>query len=410
MRSKKKVSIRLNPMLAILTLTLLVTAPRAFAQQETVIHSFGGNNQNGTLPQSSLILDAGGNLYGTTIWTNEYGYGTVFELMPQASGGWSEKVLHTFSDNGGGTYPLSNLIFDASGSLYGTTAAGGIYNFGTVFELSPMPDGSWTEKTLHSFNHNGHDGYDPYAGVTFDASGNLYGMTTAGGTYDYGEVFELSPQASGGWSEQILHSFNNDGKDGYTPYSGLVVDASGNLYGTTYYGGAYTYGTVFELKRQAAGNWGEKILHNFTKSGKDGAGPSAGLIFDGAGNLYGSTINGTHGTVFELTPTASGNWTQKILNNVLAFPHYAGLRHRRQPYGTLAYGGSFSYGAVFELTPQANGTWSAKSLHSFSNIGKDGLYPNGVIVDATGNVFGTTNLGGTFYDGFDGGTVFEITP
>ena len=408
MRSNQ--SIGLTALLTILTLTLLGPAPRAAAQQETVLHSFGGNNQNGTLPQSSLILDAAGNLYGTTIWTNEYGYGTVFELMPQPGGGWTEKVLHTFSDNGGGTYPLCNLIFDASGNLYGTTAAGGIYNFGTVFELSPMPDGSWTEKTLHSFNRNGHDGYDPWAGVTFDAAGNLYGMTPAGGTYDYGVVFELSPQASGGWSEQVLHSFNNNGKDGYTSYAGLVVDAAGNLYGTTYYGGAYTYGTVFELKRQAAGNWGEKILHNFTNSGTDGDGPFGGLTFDGAGNLYGSTINGTHGTVFELTPTASGNWTQKILTTLLASHTALAFDRAGNLYFTLAYGGAYSYGAVIELMPQANGDWNAKTLHSFSNIAKDGLYPNGVIVDASGNVFGTTNLGGAFFDGFDGGTVFEITP
>jgi uncharacterized repeat protein (TIGR03803 family) len=179
-----------------------------------------------------------------------------------------EKVLHSFNRNGGDGYqPSGGLIFDAAGNLYGTTFWGGAYNYGTVFELTPEAGGHWAEKVLHTFNQNGIDGFYPHAGLIFDAAGNLYGTTNQGGANGYkgGTVFELSPRAGGGWTESILHEFGNVG-DGYDLYSALIFDSVGNLYGTTVEGGAGC-GTVFELSPQAGGAWSEQVLHSFSANG-----------------------------------------------------------------------------------------------------------------------------------------------
>ena len=177
----------------------------------------------------------------------QQGCGTVFELTPAAGGGWTDRVRHNFGNGTDGAFPDAGLIFDAAGNLYGTTNQGGAYgHWGTVFELSRSPHaagGGWTEKVLHSFG-NGTDGIWPYAGLTLDALGNLYGTTTYGGTYNDGTVFELTPAAGGGWTEKVLHNFNNDGADGWFPGAGLIFDAAGNLYGTTWYGGTHGQGTV----------------------------------------------------------------------------------------------------------------------------------------------------------------------
>ncbi len=238
-----------------------------------------------------------------------------------AATNWKEKVLHSFCSQpncADGDYPTAGLIFDAAGNLYGTTYAGGAYGAygpGTVFELTPAAGGGWTEKVLHSFDNDCTDGASPYASLIFDAAGNLYGTTSRRRLLpacDAGEgcgtVFELTPTAGGGWTEKVLHSFGN-GTDGANPDCDLIFDAAGNLYGTTIYGGTYSYGTVFELTPAGGGNWTEKVLHNFNRNGTDGICPYAGLIFDAAGNLYGTTsLGGTFGvgTVFELTPKRAG--------------------------------------------------------------------------------------------------------
>jgi uncharacterized repeat protein (TIGR03803 family) len=322
-----------------------------------VLYSFGG--KHGNEPNGGLVFDGAGNLYGTTIEGGTYSDGTVFELTPQASGGWTEKVLHSFGNGTDGIGPRGSLVFDGAGNLYGTTYDGGKYYLygGTVFKLTPKVDGSWKEKVLHSFG-NGADGDQPYANLIFDAAGNLYGTTFVGGTYNGGTVFELTPQAGGGWTESLSYSFGG-GTDAAMPYAGLIFDAAGNLYGTTVEGGAYSGGTAFELKPQAGGGWTENLLYSFGK-GKDAAAPSAGLIFDASGNIY----------------------------------------------GTTSEGGTYGGGTVFELTPQAGGGWKEKVLHSFGN-GTDGDRPNAnLIFDAAGNLYGATSEGGTNNDG----TVFELTP
>ena len=219
-----------------------------------MLYSFINNGTDGIVPDGGVIFDGAGNLYGTTFSGGTHSEGTVYELTPAGGGGWTEKVLHSFDQNGtDGAFPAAALIFDTAGNLYGTTAGGGTYSKGTVFELTPVGGGTWTEKVLYSFG-NGTDGFSPYSGLVFDAAGNLYGTAYYGGTYSRGTVFELSPGAGGTWTEKVLHSFGN-GTDASQPFSGLTFDTAGNLYGTTEVGGAHTAGTVYELTPAGGGTW-----------------------------------------------------------------------------------------------------------------------------------------------------------
>jgi uncharacterized repeat protein (TIGR03803 family) len=267
--------------------------------QEKILYSFKSNGNDGNNPYAGLLVDASGNLYGTTQLGGAYDSGTVFELTPN-SGGWSEKILHTFGNGIDGQNPYDALIFDGAGNLYGTTLAGGRYNWGTVFELEPKPDG-WAEKILYYFT--GTNGGYSYAGLVFDTAGNLYGTTGVGGSFGGGTAFELTHESTG-WIEKTLHNFNSDGQ----PLDGLILDAAGNIYGTTVNGGPFQGGSVFELAPTERGTWTETILYNF--NGTDGGAPSAPLISDTSGNLYGTTIYGgayancgdgfCGGTVFEI--------------------------------------------------------------------------------------------------------------
>ncbi len=338
MRSNR-FSIGMTVAVVALCSAVFVTPTYAAGPQEKVLHNFNNNGRDGIGPVSALIFDKAGNLYGTTqygdtgicTFSSTPGCGTVFELSPKKGGGWAEKILHNFVDDGvDGTAPQAGLILDAAGNLYGTTANGGSGNSpncvkspgcGTVFELSPIAGGCWTETVLHNFNEDGVDGVIPETSLIFDAAGNLYGVTDDGGAnFYYGTVFELSPQAGGEWTETILHSFNNNGADGYYP-QGVIIDAAGNLYGTTYNGGADTGGTVFELTPAAGGGWTETILHSINNNGIDGDNPYAGLIFDAAGNLYGTTNHGGDrsssgaGILFELAPATGGSWTETVLHS-----------------------------------------------------------------------------------------------
>jgi len=373
--------------------------------------------------------------YGGGSVCNNSGCGMAFQLTPEAGGGWTEKVLHNFSNNGeDGYFPLGGLIFDGSGNLYGITVAGGTgscdsfargVGCGTVFQLRPVASGNWKETVLYSFNNDGADGEYPQAGLILDASGNLYGTTVAGGAEGSGTVFELTNKA-GKWEETILYSFNNNGNDGVYPDGGLTLGPSGDLYGTTYYGGPWNFGTVFELKSTTGGDWKERVLHSF--NGSDGRAPEATLIFDALGNLYGTTQLGggkSYGAVFELTPAAGGKWEETVLHSFadsdqdgsspeasLVFDGSGNL------YGTTVGGGAggclegTGCGTVFELTPAAGGGWSTKVLYSFKDNGKDGIYPQaGLITDASGNLFGTTSGGGGNSACQDQcGTIFEIRP
>jgi uncharacterized repeat protein (TIGR03803 family) len=429
---------RLSSGLSLLISIVTVLVTGAVAQKETVLHSFGhgkDGRESGSAPGACLTIDGYGNLYGTTEMGGSHGYGTVFELQPKSGGGWTEKILHNFNNDADGGYPLGGLVLDSAGNLYGTTGGGGASMAGVVFELQPKASGGWTEKVLHNFSDNGKDGLEPYASLIFDAVGDLYGTTYAGGnvrgTADCftgcGTVFELTPSLAGEkhWTEKILHNFSYVGGDGFNPYAGLVFDSAGNLYGTTYGGGIFRAGTVFELA-PSGGDWTETVLHSFGHD-KDGTAPIGGLILDPSGNLYGTTLGGGGygcggggcGSVFELSPETGGGWTDKILYSFSSksggyFPE-AGLV--TDAFGNLystttrgvAYG--FNGGRVFELTPLAGGAWTETVLHSFGK-GNDGKAPvSGLIFDASGDLYGTTAEGGGSRSCKYGcGTVFKIMP
>jgi len=431
----QKFFLSLTAALAMCAMAVLATGARASAQ-ETILHNFTGG-KDGKRPFAALIADGSGNLYGTTPGGGTYGDGTAFELM--LSGGvWQETVLYSFHGDGG-REPFGSLIFDPSGNLYGTTFAGGFYDKGTVFNLTPQAGGTWKETVLHSFNSNAKDGTGSFGGLVFDTAGNLYGLTSAGGVRNSGTVFELTPSISGHWTEEVLYSFGHGNKqDGRFPQSSLIIDALGNLYGTTLSGGGGNChlgcGTVFELSPQNSGGWQETILHAFSDNGSDGTLPYGSLVFGPSGNLYGTTSRGgirEHGgtgchlsgcgTVFELTPQAGGRWSETL---PYSFPNsalngaapFGGLIRDMAGnlYSTTAGGGPKNGGTVFELTPTGGGGWTYSLLYGFNYLGTDGSSPYaGVIIDSSGNLFGTTFFGGTRLgtcDGFGCGTVFEITP
>jgi uncharacterized repeat protein (TIGR03803 family) len=359
------------------------------AQTLAILHNFGGNG-DGANSFAGLIADTAGNLYGTTEQGGASGGGTVFKLTPARS----ESVLYNFPGfPGDGAAPLAGLIADAAGNLYGTTFSGGANGFGAIFRLTPA-DG---ESLLYSFAGAPGDGANPLAGLITDTAGNLYGTTEQGGGDGFGTVFKLTPEGG----ESLLQSFAGFPGDGAAPLAGMIADTAGNLYGTTFSGGASGLGTVFKLTPEGA----ESVLYSF--GGGDGALPRAGLILDTAGNLYGSTFSGGasgFGTVFKLTPTGS----ESILHSFAgapgdgAFP-YAGLiaDAAGNLYGTTAQGGANGLGTVFKLTPMGN----ESVLHSFAGAPGDGANPfAGLIADAAGNLYGTTYYGGAN----DAGTVFEF--
>jgi uncharacterized repeat protein (TIGR03803 family) len=398
--------------LVILLLSLVVTTRSAQAQTLTVLYSFK-NTPDGARPNAGLIRDAAGNLYGTTWRGGTFDYGTVFKLNEAGK----YKVLHSFTGRVDGGSAYSPLIRDPAGNLYGTTWSGGDRTgcCGALFKL----DATGKETLLHGFAGGDGDGGEPSAGLIRDAAGNLYGTTTEGGPSNYGTVFKLN--AAGKY--RVLYFFTGaSGADGANPYSGLIRDSAGNLYGTTLYGGIYENGTVFKLDTTGK----ETVLHAFTGSftgGADGAWPKAGLIRDPAGNLYGTTLVGGLilgctqsstgcGTVFKL----DGTGIETVLYSFTGWADGAiplgGLI--RDPagnlYGTTQYGGDltcpdfvpFGCGTVFKL----DATGKVTVLHSFTG-GAGGANPYaGLIRDAAGNLFGTTYNGGT--SGF--GTVFKLTP
>ncbi len=339
-----------------------------------------GANVAGSWPWGGVIFGPDGALYGATMEGGSGNAGVVFRLVPPFTTcrstrcDWTETVLHNFAGGSDGAGPaLGNLVFDSDGNLYGTTVAGGanpecLSGCGTVFKLSRSGSG-WTEQVVYRFG-GGVDGSAPYATLLVDAAGNLFGTTTTGGgsaCYNHqgcGTVFELSPVGSG-WTERVLYRFQG-GNDGATPYGGVIEDTSGNLYGAAANKGSLNGGTVFELSPNG-GNWNFSTLYQLGPDLYGLGGPYGNLAMDSSGTLYGVTYgDGANGT-----------------------------------------------GSVFKLTPQ-NGSWTYTLLHSFDGgQGIPGGYePLGTpILDSSGNIYGTTAEGGTQNCDFEiqCGTVWEIT-
>jgi uncharacterized repeat protein (TIGR03803 family) len=340
--------------------------------QYHIVHNFRGPNHDGESPIGPLLFDNVGNLYGTTSAVNSTGCftrhtdcGTVFKLSPTSKGGWEETILYRFTGRADGAWPAGNLVLDSAGNLYGYTLGGGNNNLcgqvcGVVYELSPGASG-WTETVLHTFT-GGSDGYTP-RGLTPDTSGNLLGVAESGGTANSnceagcGTVFKLTPGA-GGWSLSVIYSFSG-GSDGGYPISPLVFDRQGNLFGTTLLGGSVQCpnecGTVFELSPNGSG-WNFSDVYSF--SGPDGADPQ-GILFDSAGNLFGAASGGKTtcgcGVLFELVP-GSGNWTETVLYTFNGksdgqFPNPVIQDGAGHLFGTTANGGSDNFGTIFKFTP-----------------------------------------------------------
>jgi uncharacterized repeat protein (TIGR03803 family) len=368
-----KVFAGLTTALMVSAAALFLMGVRAFAEDEHILHRFQDNGKDGNYPFGGLTFDASGNLYGSTYEGGKDNEGTLFQLFP-IDGHWTEKVLYAFRNGPDGDNPYDSLIFDAKGNLYGTTFAGGRFSGGTAFELTPGPGEGWSEQILNNFTPTGKVGSQIYSGLVLDGSGNLYG-TAHEGRDNNGSSFELTPEPTGGWTATALYTFSRgDTAAGASPRAGLTLDASGNLYGTTMYDGAGAgcvggCGTVFKLTRTANG-WTQAVLHSFSNNGTDGYWPYAALIFDSSGNLYGTTFSGG----------ASG---------------------------TSCHTASYGCGTVFELSPSPGGGWTEAVLHSFADDGVDGFFPYaGLALDAAGNLYGTTSDGGRY----DGGAVFRLTP
>jgi uncharacterized repeat protein (TIGR03803 family) len=321
----------------------------------------------------------------------------------------TEKVLFNFT-YGDGQYPASRLSADGAGNFYGTTLYGGIE--GNVFELSPNGSGGWNETVLYSFCFDGYpscaDGAQPFLSyLVIDPAGNLYGTTEYGGANGYGVVFELSPDGAG-WKETVLHSFGvPSGTDGSAPINGLIMDSAGNLYGTTFSGGGCGCGSVFELSPSGDG-WTERVIYA-TDIGMG----YAGLAMDAAGNIFGANAS----TVFQLSPNGNGGWNPTVIHTFTGGPKDGSdpqgtpvLDQAGNLYGTTAYGGAKNLGTVYKLIPGKRGKWTEKILHSFKGGPKDGGGPvSGIALDIAGNLYGTTQSGGKCSNPAEGyGTVFEL--
>ena len=373
-----------------------VVIPRAQAQTFKVIHSFTGGSDGGN-PLDGFIADSAGNLYGTTNAGGASGYGVVFKITKSGV----QSVLYSFVGGTDGEFPEGGLIRDKVGNLYGTTTAGGgVENSGIVFMVSA----AGVEQVLYTFP-GGTNGATPQAGLAIDAEGNLYGTTTAGGANGNGIVFKLTKKGTQ-WTETVLYTFGT-GADGAIPVAGVILRGT-SLYGTTSAGGAYGYGTIFQLTRSGAA-WTETIVHNF-EDGDDGAVPYGGLIADKLGNLYGAATEGGSGgggTIYELSP-ASGSWTFNVIYSNPGWGISGSFRNvaldaSGNLYGTTHCDGANDAGTIYKLTP-ASGSWTYTSLYVFEG-GSDGLYSFSNPLLEAGHLFGTTKQGGVDGDG----VVWEIT-
>jgi uncharacterized repeat protein (TIGR03803 family) len=381
-------TIRSAVTLAVLSTLLLIAARPAQAQTESVLYNFTGGS-DGSTPESKLTFH-GGNLYGTT-YSGGLGSGTVFELSPNGSGGWAETVLYNFcpaancADGANPTY--SYVTFDNSGNLYGTAYAGGANGNGVVFELSPSGS-SWTETVLYSFGISP-DGANPVNGLLMDAAGNLYGSTYGGGAGGNGTVFQMT-LSGGTWTEKTIYETHSN-------YAGLAMDGAGNIFGTDWQ-------SAFKLSPNGSGGWKPAVISIFAS----GINPNGTLVFDNAGNLYGTTYaGGGNGNVYKLSPGTRGAWKKTVLYSFSASgPNHplAGIvfDSAGNIYGTTTQGGVHHAGNVFELVSLGKGIYKFKTIQPFN--GENGGQPYGsLILDSSGFVYGTGAVGGV--NGY--GVVFE---
>ena len=382
----------------------------------SILLLFNFDEDEGSYPDTDLVIDSTGSLYGMTVQGGEHGAGTVFRLTHTTTG-WVHRTLHDFAGGADGGQPYGGVTLDAQGNVYGTAVVGGAGaacedGCGVAFKLTKSGT-SWTHSTLYNFT-GGSDGSGPGGPIVFDNLGNLYGMTAIGGDFGLGVIYQLTPQAGGSWAQTVIHHFTG-GADGGSGSSGrLLIDANRNIFGVATTGGANGTGTVFQMTPTAT-DWTFTTLYAF-QAAPDGVFPYGGLIADASGtNLYGTTYyGGTEGVgvVYNLHNTG-GTWNETVLysfkgGNDGASP-IGGLvvDANGNLYGTTSEGGaSCSCGTIFQLIPLANGSWRERIYHRFTGT-PDGGYPYaGLVVDSAGRMYGATVHGGED----DDGSVFVFKP
>jgi uncharacterized repeat protein (TIGR03803 family) len=405
----------------------------ANASAYSILYKFcsKANCTDGQEPLGGLVRDSAGNLYGTTLSGGNYDGGTVFELVRDGSK-WKHKTLHDFCQGydicPDGQTPNGNLIVDAAGNLYGTTEYGDGY--GNVFELSPPAPGRtlWRLKVLHDFCWNCADGYEPNAGLSYlghasgapyDGVSPLFGTTYLGGAYGGGVVYQLSPgKKKGGWPESVVYSYCSNCAAG-DPSGPLLVTDANTIYGTAY-GSNEQVGIVFKLTSNA-GQWAETVLYTFCSQQNcaDGAGPTGGLLVDGQGNIFGTAVlDGPNcndeycGAAYELAP----NGTYTVLhgfcyadNSCAGSTPGGGLIRDGQGniFGTTDDGGKKNNGVLYEL----NGTYTV--LHDFcqkKNCPDGALPDDSLTMESSGIIYGATKSGGNIVGGSGAGLVYALTP
>jgi uncharacterized repeat protein (TIGR03803 family) len=324
----------------------------------TALYSFTGSADGGE-PYKGVTLDREGNLYGTAVTGGsgscEGGCGVAYKLT-NSGGTWTQTVIHAFTGVDDGSGPGARVTVDQAGNVYGMAPTGGANGLGTIYKIHQGQDGTWVLKVIHTFT-GGADGSTGSAGRMILRHGHLYGAATTGGTYGSGVVFELTPTQVGEWDFKTLYSFRGQ-PDGSFPYGALLFDASGNIYGTTYYGGANDIGAVYQLAPRGNGEWKERVLYGF-QGGTDGNSPISNLVFDRAGNLYGTTSEGGlgTGTIFKLSPVGGGQWMETVVHMFEGPPDgsfsYNGLVVDRLGnfYGATVHGGVDDDGSIYKFTP-----------------------------------------------------------
>lgn len=401
-------------LLMLCVLTAIASQPLQ-AQSFSVLHYFTGGDDGGN-STAGLTIGGNGTLYGTAGEAQGQS-GTAFKLTQKGSG-WTLNPLHDFTGGSDGVEPGSGLTIGPNGALYGTTVQGG-FGVGTIYELRPPANACktaicyWNKTVLRAFTGNtGDGGFPGYGNVIFDQAGNMYGTASSNGTSDCGVVWRMAP-SGGGWTESILYNFAG-GSDGCNPESGVIFDAAGNLYGTTTCTSTCRgLGTIFQLV-PSNGGWTENVLMELNAT--TGSHPWGTLIMDGSGNLYGTaTQDGPNGggTVFELSPS-NGGWNFSLVYAFTLCNPTAGLTlgPNGNLYGACEAGGTHAEGWIFEMPGNCNQSCTPTDLHDFSSTeGSNPLAP--VSFDGSGNIYGTTFEGGSgdCIGGMSGcGSAWEITP
>jgi uncharacterized repeat protein (TIGR03803 family) len=397
-------------------LVIALSLVTATASTTDVIFSF--EEEEGEYADTDLETDSAGNIYGTTVLGGDHGSGTVFQLSPTPSG-WVHTVLYSFTGGADGGEPYKGVSIDRHGyhgdpkALYGTAVTGGSGSCeggcGVVYKLTNL-NGTWNQTVIYAFT-GADDGSGPGARVTVDRNGDVYGMTPTGGTYGVGTIYKLHPHA-GSYTFQVIHTFTG-GNDGATGSAGRMLLRHGRLYGAATSGGMYGSGVVFELTPTAVGEWDFRTLYSFHGQ-PDGSFPYGALLRAGSGKIYGTTYYGGKngiGSVYELSPRPVGEWDGRVIysfqpGNDGNSPISNLVRDAAgNLYGTTSEGGLGS-GTIFKLAPIGGGQWIESVVHPFAGPPDGSFSYNGMVGDRFGNFYGATVHGGTD----DDGCVYKFTP